>query len=149
VFFHNEKRRVVFSNPACRGSFVLSRLANYYPSRFSKYVFLDVGYIAPNHALTVSILKHVNAAIQAALGYSILGYFLFFNDPDAAELMNKKVCLPHTVATSFMKPEFLNKVESAGSLFHAADEELRKEYLGQEGGFRTWLTEGKTAEWPD
>jgi hypothetical protein len=55
---------------------MLSRLANYYPSRFSKYVFLDVGYSAPNHA---------------ALGYSIFGgYFLFFNDPDAADLMDKK-----------------------------------------------------------
>jgi hypothetical protein len=67
---------------------MLSRLANYYPSRFSKYVFLDVGYSAPNHALTVPTLKHVNAA---ALGYSIFGgYFLFFNDPDAADLMDKK-----------------------------------------------------------
>jgi hypothetical protein len=30
------------------------------------------------------MLKHVNAAVQAALGYSIFGYFLFFNDLDAA-----------------------------------------------------------------
>jgi len=46
---------------------------------------------APNHALTVPMLKHVNAAVQAALGYSIFGFFLFFNDLDAAGLMNKMV----------------------------------------------------------
>jgi len=76
---------------------MLSRLANYYPSRFSKYVFLDVGYSAPNHALTVPMLKHMNAVVQSALGYSVLGYFLFFSDPDAAELMDQEVGLLQTV----------------------------------------------------
>ena len=34
------------------------------------------------------------------------------------------------------------------SLFFATDNEISKKYKGALGGFRTWLTEGKTAELP-
>jgi hypothetical protein len=54
-------------------------------------VFLDVGYSAPNHALTPALLKQINALTKEALGHSIFGYFLFFDDEDAVELMDKKV----------------------------------------------------------
>ena len=34
------------------------------------------------------------------------------------------------------------------SLFFATDDEINKKYKGALGGFRTWLTEGKTADLP-
>jgi soluble epoxide hydrolase/lipid-phosphate phosphatase len=34
------------------------------------------------------------------------------------------------------------------SLFFATDNEINKKYKGALGGFRTWLTEGKTADLP-
>lgn len=34
------------------------------------------------------------------------------------------------------------------SLYFATDNEINKKYKGAPGGFRTWLTEGKTADLP-
>jgi len=34
------------------------------------------------------------------------------------------------------------------SLFFSTDDVIGKKYKGAPGGFRTWLTEGKTAELP-
>jgi hypothetical protein len=60
-------------------------LANYYPSLFSKLVFVDVGYSAPGLGLTEQIVTNINTAIQSAMGYSVFGYFLFFfREEDAA-----------------------------------------------------------------
>lgn len=38
--------------------------------------------------------------------------------------------------------------ESVESLFFITDNEINKKYKGAPGGFRTWLTEGKTADLP-
>jgi soluble epoxide hydrolase / lipid-phosphate phosphatase len=74
-----------------RGSFLLSRLANYYPSLFTKLVFIDVGYSAPGRGLSLDTISHIDTAVQATLGYSIFGYFNFFQDDDAASLLNDNV----------------------------------------------------------
>lgn len=75
-----------------RGSFLLSRLTNYYPSLFTKLIFIDVGYSAPGSGLTLAGVDHINATVQAKLGYSILGYFKFFQDDDATFLLDNNVC---------------------------------------------------------
>src|ERR1700709_170274 len=74
-----------------RGSFLLSRLANYHPERFSAYAFIDHGYGAPGRSLTPAAIQHINSAVQAKLGFSIFGYFLFFNEEDAARLLDEHV----------------------------------------------------------
>jgi len=109
------------------GSFLLSRLVNYYPSLFSKLAFVDIGYNAPGFGLTEQIVKHINSMVQGAMGYSVFGYFLFFAEPDAAQLLDA-----HS--------------DSARSLFYSTDADLGKKYMGAEGGIRTWLEEGKLAE---
>lgn len=74
-----------------RGSFLLSRLANYNPKRFSAYIFIDHGYIVPGQGLKTEVIKNVNDSVQASLGFSIFGYFLFFDEDDASSMMDKHV----------------------------------------------------------
>ncbi|KAG0649252.1 Cytosolic epoxide hydrolase 2 [Hyphodiscus hymeniophilus] len=111
------------------GSFLLSRLANFHPSLFSKLVFLDIGYSVPGHGLSRTTVNYINNAILKNMGYSVFGYFLFFEDDDAAKLLDENP-------------------ESVESLFFSRDEDLGKKYMGAVGGFRTWLTDGKTAPSP-
>jgi len=59
----------------------------------SKLVFIDIGYNAPGSGLSLQAIKHINQSIQAAMGYGVFGYFLFFKEADAADLMNEHVCI--------------------------------------------------------
>ncbi|KAG9496366.1 hypothetical protein J7337_012954 [Fusarium musae] len=68
-------------------------------------------------------------SVEAKLGFSILGYFLLFDDDDAPTLLDE-----HS--------------ESVESLYFSTDEEITKKYKGALGGLRAWLTEGKTTELP-
>ncbi|TVY44774.1 Bifunctional epoxide hydrolase [Lachnellula subtilissima] len=111
------------------GSFLLSRMANFYPGLFSKYVFVDVGYSPPGQGLTRKNVEFINGMVQQHMGFSVFGYFLFFDEKDAAEIMDKNI-------------------DSAESLFHTRDEELVKKYMGAPGGARTWLEAGMTAPKP-
>ncbi|KAF4943799.1 hypothetical protein FGADI_13156 [Fusarium gaditjirri] len=106
------------------GCFLLSRLANYHPERFSAYAYIDHGYMAPGRSLTTAAVQHINRSVEAKLGFSILGYFLLFDDEDAPRLLD----------------------EHAKSLYFTTDEEINKKYKGALGGLRSWLTEGKTTE---
>ena len=99
MWFPNERRVRRCAELACnfantsstRGSFLLSRLANYHPERFSAYAFIDHGYSAPGHSLTAEAIQHINSSVQAKLGFSIFGYFLFFNEEDAPKLLDEHV----------------------------------------------------------
>lgn len=84
-------------HPPTRGTFLLSRLANYYPERFSAYVFIDHGYSAPGRSLTSAAIQHINSLMQAKLGFSILGYFLFFTEEDAPKLLDEHVSHSQTL----------------------------------------------------
>ncbi|EWZ32885.1 hypothetical protein FOCG_12690 [Fusarium oxysporum f. sp. radicis-lycopersici 26381] len=108
------------------GCFLLSRLANYHPERFSAYAYIDHGYMAPGRSLTTAAVQHINRSVEEKLGFSILGYFLFFDDEDASRLLD----------------------EHAKSLYFTTDEEINKKYKGALGGLRSWLTEGKTTKLP-
>jgi hypothetical protein len=79
-----------------RGSFLLSRLANYHPSHFSSYVFIDHGYIAPGRSPTISSIQQINNSMQSKLGFTIFGYFLFLNEEDAPRLLDENVGLEET-----------------------------------------------------
>jgi soluble epoxide hydrolase / lipid-phosphate phosphatase len=104
-WFLNERRVKRCAEIACnyanasstRGSFLLSRLANYHPERFSAYAFIDHGYIAPGRGLTTAMVKHIDSQVQANLGFSIFGYFLFFDEEDAPKLLDEHVSLFQTL----------------------------------------------------
>lgn len=64
---------------------------NYYPELFTKLTFLDIGYSTPGRNLTEQTVRFVNKMAMEKFGYSIFGYFLFFNESDAAELMDAHV----------------------------------------------------------
>ena len=66
------------------GSPILSRLAVYYPDRFEKYAFLDIGYQAPGQLATETVIK----ANQEALGYQI-----FFNEDGSGHILDQHVTL--------------------------------------------------------
>ncbi|EKD19723.1 uncharacterized protein L3040_001929 [Drepanopeziza brunnea f. sp. 'multigermtubi'] len=109
------------------GSFLASRMANYVPDLFRKIAFLDVGYSAPGQGLTTQVMGSVNASMEKAMGYALFGYFLFFDEEDAAALMDAHV-------------------DSVQSLMHSSDNELAKQHMGATGGMRQWLNEGRVAE---
>ena len=80
--------RADMSHLLLRGSSFLSRLSYYHPERFSKYAFLDVAYAPPMGHFSIDAL---NERTERLLGYPIFGYWHFFNEPDASELMDQKV----------------------------------------------------------
>ena len=156
MWFLNERRVRRCAELACnyanasstRGSFLLSRLANYHPERFSAYAFIDHGYGAPGQSLTPAVIQHINSSVQAKLGFSIFGYFLFFNEEDAPKLLDEHVSSFQTLQILTCQTLTTLQSESVESLFFATDNEINKKYKGAPGGFRTWLTEGKTVDLP-
>jgi soluble epoxide hydrolase/lipid-phosphate phosphatase len=132
---------------AARGSFLLSRLANYHPERFSAYVFLDHGYVAPGRGLSTVAIQHINSAVQAKLGFSIFGYFLFFDEEDASKLLDEHVNF-QTLQVLTCQTLTALQPESVESLYFSTNDEIDKKYKGAPGGLRTWLTEGKTTALP-
>jgi soluble epoxide hydrolase/lipid-phosphate phosphatase len=69
----------------------LSRLANYFPERFSAYAFVDVGYYPPGQNLTAAAIQQINSTAQAKLGFALFGYFLLMNDEDGPKLLDEHV----------------------------------------------------------
>ena len=126
----------------------MSRLANYYPERFSAYAFIDHGYSAPGPSLTTAAVKHIDSSVQAKLGYSIFGYFLFLNEEDAPKLLNEHASPFQNLQSLACQILIILQSKSVESLFFTSDDEINKKYKGAPGGFRTWLTEGKTADLP-
>jgi hypothetical protein len=134
--------------PSTRGSFLLSRLANYHPERFSAYAFIDHGYGAPGRGLTRAVIQHINSTVKAKLGFSIFGYFLFFDEDDAAKLLNEHVSSFQTLQILTSQILTTLQSESVEYLYFTTDNEINKKYKGAPGGIRTWLTEGMTADLP-
>ncbi|KAL8729290.1 MAG: hypothetical protein Q9181_005051 [Wetmoreana brouardii] len=56
--------------------------------RIAVYVFLDVGYRAPNPKFDVDAL---NKMTEEQFGYPFLGYWHFFNAPDSAKIMTEEL----------------------------------------------------------
>ena len=64
------------------GSPILSRIATYYPDRFEKYIFLDIGYQAPGQLFTEVDIK---------ANQDVLGYQIFFNEDGSGSLLDAHV----------------------------------------------------------
>ncbi|KAH6613068.1 Alpha/Beta hydrolase protein [Boeremia exigua] len=71
------------------GSFLLSRFHTYHPAYLSALVYLDISYIPPGLDLNLTTIEAANNASQAGLGYPLLGYWPYHNQPDAHVLMDK------------------------------------------------------------
>lgn len=84
----HEKIPVVHGVAHDWGSFLLGRLANYYPKKLASASFLNVAYRAPGGVLNLDV---VNAMTKQALGYEMCGYWKFFETEGAGEIVNKNV----------------------------------------------------------
>lgn len=70
------------------GTFLLGRLANYYPERLASAAFLVVGYRPPGEVMD---LDGVNAMTKKAVGFEVFGYWRFLEREEAGEIVNKNV----------------------------------------------------------
>ena len=71
-----------------------SRLANYFPDRFTGFAFLAVGYSPPNPDLDIA---QICQATKQALGYELLGYWYFAGEEGADVIIEN-----HVSVTSFL-----------------------------------------------
>lgn len=72
------------------GCFLLSRLANYYPERLLSCSFLAVPYRAPGQSTNIDA---INAITKSKLGYEVYGYWKFFGQEDAPQILKNHVGL--------------------------------------------------------
>ncbi|PGH05846.1 hypothetical protein AJ79_06688 [Helicocarpus griseus UAMH5409] len=105
------------------GCYLLSKLANYYPTRLASVAFLTVPYSKPGERFDVDA---VIAMMQAFLGFERFGYLRFFVGEEAAGLIEEHM-------------------ESFFSLFYPADPNLWIEHLGATGACETWLRNDRRA----
>lgn len=70
------------------GSFVLSRFANYCPTRLVSLTFLSVAYMPPGELFD---LQKINLSSKQLLGYELFGYWEFFDRKDAADIIKEHV----------------------------------------------------------
>lgn len=73
------------------GVYALSCLVVYYGDRFSKLVFLSVGFNPPGAGMNREELDHVNTTTEKMFGYPCFGYWYFFNEPDAGKVLGQHV----------------------------------------------------------
>lgn len=72
------------------GSFLLSRLANYYPQRLLTCTFVAAPYRPPGEALNIDA---INAFTKSKLGYEMFGYWKFFEKEEAGQFVKEHVRL--------------------------------------------------------
>lgn len=70
------------------GSPLLSRIVTYYPDRSAKYIFLDIGYVAPPLGLTAAGINALDSHSLATEGYEPSGYWAFFNETGAGRVLD-------------------------------------------------------------
>ncbi|KAI9037438.1 alpha/beta hydrolase [Aspergillus affinis] len=99
------------------GCGLLSRLADYYPTRLKSCVFLDVPYTNPGARFDLDM---VNAMSREVLGYERFGYLSFFARKESAGLLDRFG-------------------ESFFTLFYPHDPELWISHLGPTGAMEAWL----------
>ncbi|KAI3329101.1 alpha/beta-hydrolase [Xylariaceae sp. AK1471] len=108
------------------GAVVLSRAAAWHPGRFTKFVFVSVGYAPAGLLFDVDA---VNALAEKTLGYLQYGYWYFFNSYDTADLISQ------------------NLESSFHLLFHTNASAWDVDFADV-GSARTWLNANITTELP-
>lgn len=72
------------------GSFLLSRLANYYPERLLSCSFIATAYRSPGQSMNVDAL---NVITKKKLGYEMYGYWKFLVKEEAGQIVREHVSL--------------------------------------------------------
>ncbi|KZT30637.1 epoxide hydrolase [Neolentinus lepideus HHB14362 ss-1] len=108
------------------GSKIVSRLASYYPERFTAYAFLAVGYQPPMPTFDVQQALQMT---KQRLGYELYGYWMFFSSEGADRIID-------------------NHWDSFFSLLFPHDPALWRTDMAPLGGFKAWLLADKTAPLP-
>ncbi|KAI1180788.1 alpha/beta-hydrolase [Nemania sp. FL0916] len=108
------------------GSGVLSRTVVFHPERFSKLVFVSVGFTPPGILLDVD---GINEQGLQQLGYTPYGYWYFFNSYDSAGIISQDL-------------------ESFFHLLYPANTSAWGTNLGQLTAARAWLAANKITELP-
>ncbi|TFK77218.1 alpha/beta-hydrolase [Pluteus cervinus] len=103
------------------GSKITSRLANRFSDRFIAFAFLAVGYVPPRPNVTY---EQFLAVSKQAAGRELIGYWAFFSEDDAPELVSK-----HSKGFS--------------SLLVSEDPTLWIQNLCPLGAVRAWLESGQ------
>lgn len=70
------------------GTFLLARLANYYPERLLSTAFVAAAYRAPGQSMNVDLF---NVLSKQKLGYEMFGYWKFFEREDAGQIIKDHV----------------------------------------------------------
>lgn len=73
-----------------RGAKALSRLANYYPERFTAYAWLAVPFVTPSPLVDFSVVQQI---VKQRVGYDMYGYWQFFSEDDADKVIQEHVSL--------------------------------------------------------
>ncbi|KAK2760108.1 hypothetical protein FQN53_007948 [Emmonsiellopsis sp. PD_33] len=105
------------------GCYLLSKLANYFPSRLASVAFLGVPYSPPAERVD---FDKINAMMKMTIGFERFGYIKFFISDEAAGLIEEHM-------------------DSFFSLFYPADPDLWVEHLGPTGALEAWLRSDRKA----
>ncbi|KNG48507.1 alpha/beta-hydrolase [Stemphylium lycopersici] len=108
------------------GSFFLSRFHTYQSDYLSALAILDVGYIAPGVDFNQTYVEAYNNITQAGLGYPILGYWPYHNEPDAHVLMDANL-------------------DSLYTLLYTSNSTTWIENFNEPGGLEKWLAADRRA----
>ncbi|KAL4920789.1 Alpha/Beta hydrolase protein [Aspergillus aurantiobrunneus] len=103
------------------GCTLLSRLADYFPSRLLSCTFLDVPYSVPGGHFD---LAAVNALTKRFLGYERFGYLELFARSDTSDLLDR-----HS--------------DSFFSLFYPRDPNVWIDHVGPTGAMEAWLLQDR------
>ncbi|KAF9022958.1 alpha/beta-hydrolase [Hymenopellis radicata] len=106
------------------GAKVASRLANYFPDRFIAYAFMAVAYVPPS---TENKYEAMLEFTKKAFGYELFGYWRFFSEPDAVEVVEAHM-------------------DSFISILYGKDSHAMSHHFAPLGALRAWLAEDKRAE---
>ncbi|KAJ7499636.1 alpha/beta-hydrolase [Mycena latifolia] len=109
------------------GSRVISRIANYHPTRLAACAFFGVGYGPPDSSYADPIAQ--SERIKQLVGYDILAYMQYFITPKAPALMEKHV-------------------DSFFSLLFPVTPEIWKDHMCTPGGAQAWIKGNKTTQLP-
>ncbi|CZR64435.1 related to soluble epoxide hydrolase [Phialocephala subalpina] len=107
-----------------RGSFLLSRLANYYPQRLLSCSFLAVAYRAPGQSMNIDA---VNVLTKEKLGYELYGYWKLFEREDASQIVK-------------------DHIESFLSILYPEDSSIWREHLAPIGALESFAKSGKVTK---
>ncbi|THG98676.1 hypothetical protein EW026_g3561 [Hermanssonia centrifuga] len=107
------------------GARAISALAQYHPERIAAYAFFVLPYIAPGFIPAVDF-KETLAATKKLLGFELFGYWLFFSEEDANDIIQKHI-------------------DSFISIIYTHDTEIWKTHVSPTGTFKAALLEDYTS----